>query len=113
MQAGRPALLFPAGDDSDAAGLGDRSRGQGVVDDFGLFLLMALSAAGSGAGALGPAHIAEFAAALVQQGLDRVAEEAPRAHVAGLLLRPDDLGGHRIAREDVAGLVGGEGVELL
>src|SRR5436309_5027576 len=58
------------------------------VNDLGLFLLVALSRPGGGAGAFGASDVAELAFGRIQQRLDVLAQEAPRSHVARLFLRP-------------------------
>src|SRR5205807_5806452 len=87
------ALLFSSRYQADAPGLRDRAGSESVVHDLGLFLLVALAGAGSGAGALRPTHIAEFALCAVKQRLDIFADKMPGAHIARFFLRPHHLGG--------------------
>src|SRR5579885_676914 len=84
-------LFLAARNQADAAGARDGSLGQGVGDDLGLLLLVALARAGGGAGAIGAAHIAQLAAAGIEQRLDLLAHETPGPHVAGFFLHPGDL----------------------
>src|ERR1017187_7230593 len=73
---------------------------------------MAFAGSRGGAGALGPADVAQFAPRLLQQRLERLPHEAPRSHVARLLLRPYYVGRGRVALDDPGRLVRGERIKL-
>src|SRR5947209_5286167 len=63
---------------------------QDALHELGMLLLVHGRAAGSGAGGLDAAHVAQ-GEVVAQQAVEAPVDERPGAHVLGLLLQPDHL----------------------
>src|SRR2546429_475271 len=82
---------------------------QGVLNQPLLLFGVPLRRTGRRAGVLRPAGIVDHAA----ESLEVAEHEAPRAHIAGLFLAPDEIGAGAVAGQHVEDALLGERAKLL